>query len=41
MENTISIEIPPDVQSEVKTKFAEITALLLPFTVNVSSDDQI
>ena len=41
MENTISIEIPADVQSAVKTKFAEIEALLKPFTVNVSDDDQI
>ncbi len=40
MENTISIEIPADVQNAVISKFNEIAALLDPFTVNVADDEQ-
>ncbi|MBI3219220.1 MAG: hypothetical protein HYZ44_06890 [Bacteroidetes bacterium] len=40
MENTISIEIPADVVKAVSTKFAEIEALIKPYTVRVSDDDK-
>jgi hypothetical protein len=40
MENTISIEIPADVQNAVKTKFAEVEALLKPFTINIPDKER-
>jgi hypothetical protein len=40
MENTISIEIPADVQNAVKTKFAEVEALLKPFTINIPDNER-
>ncbi len=40
MENTISIEIPADVVKAVATKFAEIEALIKPYTVRVPDADK-
>jgi hypothetical protein len=40
MENTISIEIPADVVNAVVAKFAEIEALIKPYTIRVSDAEK-